>query len=171
MLFKIKSYILSKLVVLYGTFSKMHQEQQYASFRSKYNLSAEFRFNGPGIILYGDGEIIIDKDTYVGSYSYLGTDKGQFIKIGEGCAISHNVKFYTNSYLSDCDFSEKPRLMKFGNILIGNNVWIGANVFIGCGVEIGDNCVIGANSVVTKDLEKNGIYAGIPAKLIRYKRS
>ena len=29
--------------------------------------------------------------------------------------------------------------------------------------------VVGAHSVVTKDLEPNGIYAGVPAKLIRRK--
>jgi maltose O-acetyltransferase len=77
---------------------------------------------------------------------------------------------YTNSYQTDQDFSVLPRKMKYGNIIIGDNVWIGTNVYIGCGVNIGNNSVIGANSVVVKDVEKNGIYSGSPAKLIRHKK-
>jgi maltose O-acetyltransferase len=60
--------------------------------------------------------------------------------------------------------------MKYGSIKIGNNVWIGANVYVGCNVTIGENSIVGANSVVTKDVEANAIYSGIPAKLVRYKK-
>ena len=37
------------------------------------------------------------------------------------------------------------------------------------GVTIGDGVVVAAGSVVTKDLDDYGIYAGVPAKLIRYR--
>ncbi|MDO5789625.1 MAG: hypothetical protein Q4P79_09180 [Fusobacterium sp.] len=37
------------------------------------------------------------------------------------------------------------------------------------GVKIGKGAVIGAGAVVTKNLEPYGIYAGVPAKLIRYR--
>ena len=43
------------------------------------------------------------------------------------------------------------------------------NVFINPNIIIGDNVIVGANSVVTKNLEPNGIYGGVPAKLIRFK--
>lgn len=52
-------------------------------------------------------------------------------------------------------------------ITIGDNVWIGANSVILSGINIGENSVIGAGSVVTKDVELNGIYAGVPAKKIK----
>ena len=45
--------------------------------------------------------------------------------------------------------------------------WIGGSVVILGGVTIGDNVIVGAGSVVTHDLEKDGIYAGNPARLIR----
>tara|TARA_B110000971_G_scaffold188195_1_gene197812 strand:+ start:402 stop:569 length:168 start_codon:yes stop_codon:yes gene_type:complete len=54
-------------------------------------------------------------------------------------------------------------------VLIGDGVSIGANAFINPGIRIGSNTVIGANSVVTKNLEANSIYGGVPAKLIRHK--
>ena len=57
----------------------------------------------------------------------------------------------------------------YEDVIIGNGVWIGANVFINPNIIIGDNVIVGANSVVTKNLEPNGIYGGVPAKLIRFK--
>jgi maltose O-acetyltransferase len=35
------------------------------------------------------------------------------------------------------------------------------------GVTIGDRCVVGANSVVTEDLPRGVIAAGVPARVIR----
>ena len=49
---------------------------------------------------------------------------------------------------------------------IGNNVLIGSNATI-LPVEICDDVVIGAGSVVTKDINKTGIYAGNPARFLR----
>ncbi len=54
-----------------------------------------------------------------------------------------------------------------GPIKIGNDVWIGSNVTITPGVTIGDNAIVGAGAVVTKDVEKNTIVAGVPARYIR----
>jgi maltose O-acetyltransferase len=54
-----------------------------------------------------------------------------------------------------------------GDVVIGNNVWIGGRVTILKGVTIGDNAVIGAASVVTKDVPKNAIVAGNPARVIK----
>lgn len=53
-----------------------------------------------------------------------------------------------------------------GCIEIMDNVFIGANTTILYGVRIGENCIIGANTLVNKDLEPNGVYAGIPARKI-----
>ncbi|PQV63701.1 Hexapeptide repeat of succinyl-transferase [Abditibacterium utsteinense] len=52
-------------------------------------------------------------------------------------------------------------------VVIGKNVWLGAKVTVLKGVTIGDNAVVGANAVVTKNLPKNAIAVGIPAKVIR----
>ena len=55
-------------------------------------------------------------------------------------------------------------------ITIGNDVWIGANSVIIAGVKIADGSVIGAGSVVTKNITKNSIVGGVPAKLIKYRK-
>lgn len=53
------------------------------------------------------------------------------------------------------------------DIIIGNDVWIGFGAQIMSGVTIADGCVIGAGAVVTKDTVKNGVYGGVPARLIK----
>lgn len=55
----------------------------------------------------------------------------------------------------------------FGNIRIGNDVWIGGRTIILKDVCIGDNAIIGAGSVVTKDVPRNTMVAGNPAKIIK----
>lgn len=52
-------------------------------------------------------------------------------------------------------------------IVIENDVWIGANCIITPGVKIGEGAVIAAGSVVTKNVPKNSIYGGVPARLIK----
>ena len=52
-------------------------------------------------------------------------------------------------------------------VKIGSKVWIGANVTILPGVTIGDGAIIAAGAVVNKDVEKNTIVGGVPAKKIK----
>lgn len=45
-------------------------------------------------------------------------------------------------------------------------VWIGAGAIILPGVTVGKVSVIAARSVVTKGMEKNCLYAGVPARIL-----
>lgn len=56
-------------------------------------------------------------------------------------------------------------------VTIGNDVWIGSRVTIMPGVTIGDGCVIGAGAVVTRDIPPYAVAAGVPAKVIKYRKS
>jgi maltose O-acetyltransferase len=143
----------------------------YAIFYKKYKLNNSFKFNGSGIQFYGEGEIIIGKNSYIGELSTIQATYGCRVIIGDNCQISHNVRMYTSTDISDQDFSNKLRLEKKGDVIIGDFVWIGANVFINPGITIGENSIIGANSVVTKNIDPFTIVGGVPAKLIRRKKS
>ena len=48
-------------------------------------------------------------------------------------------------------------------------IYAGAKVL--GGVTVGDNVVVGANAVVTRDVPSNSVVAGIPARIIRYRRT
>jgi len=54
-------------------------------------------------------------------------------------------------------------------VKIGHDVWIGHSAIILPGAIIGDGAVIGAGAVVTKSVPPYAIFAGNPAKFIRYR--
>lgn len=87
------------------------------------------------------------------------------IYIGDGCLIGHNVVLATINH--DLDPTRRGTNLP-APIRIGNNVWIGANATVLPGVAIGDNAVIAAGAVVSKDVAKNTVVGGVPAKLLRY---
>lgn len=142
-------------------------EATYLQYRKKYQLSPTFRFNGKGIVFYGEGTISIGNNTYIGEYSTLQSSEGASIVIGDNCAISHYVSIYTLSYSANAVLRGDMKTNKKGDVTIGNGCWIGMRVFIKEGVKIGNNCVIGANSVVTSDIPDNSLAIGVPAKVVR----
>lgn len=149
----------------------VYYTETYEEFRRNYAIDPSFRFNGIEIKFYGEGQIICGQNSYIGSHSYVQSVLGHKVTIGKNCAISHNVKIYTRSYLADQDFNQLNRLDKCGDVVIGDGVWIGVNAYIGPGVTIGENAVIAANSVVGKDIPANTIAGGAPAHVIKYKSS
>lgn len=142
---------------------------RYKHYRRKYDIHPTFRFNGPGIQLYGDGKIAIGHGSYLGSMSSIQSVDGHTVEIGVKCSISHNVRIYTMNREPDQDMSSDDIKVRKGDVKIGDYCWIGVNVFIREGVVIGDNCVIGANSVVTCDLPSDTVCGGVPAKVLYVK--
>ena len=163
MLTKILGYI-------YGAMRSAYYQERYKFYRRTYKLNPDFGFSGTDIRIYGNGKLEVAANSYIGTNSTIQLAENTRVVIGFNCQISHNVRIYSSIFEPDQDFT-KPKVKppRTGDVLIGNGVWIGANVFINPGITIGNNVVIGANSVVTKNLSDNGIYGGVPAKLIRYK--
>lgn len=147
---------------------KWHEEYRYETFRRKYDISPTFRFNGNNILLYGDGQILLGDESYIGRGSSIQAGEKCLVQIGQHCAISHNVRIYTTTNIVDQDFCSQ-RIHKSADVIIEDGVWIGANVFITPGIKIGTNSIIGANSVVTHDVPPWSVVGGVPARLIRMK--
>lgn len=102
------------------------------------------------------------------------------LSCAESLIIGDNVLIASKVYITDLNHGNysgeeqsspqeiaKERKIYTKPVKIGNNVWIGENVSVLSGVEIGENAILGANSVVTKDIPKNCIVAGNPAKVIK----
>ncbi len=164
-----KQFFINKIIFLFKKIEKVVQNNTYTEYRKRYEIHPTVKFNGKGIKLYGDGEIKIGENSYIGEFSYLQSTENYTLNIGDNCAISHNVKIYTSSYNANQDFTKIPRTTYSKSVDIGNGVWIGVNVLINPGITIGNNVVVGANSVVTKDLPDNTICGGVPAKVIKSK--
>lgn len=75
--------------------------------------------------------------------------------------ITHDASFVVLNRLGKGRFPEEV-----GCIEVMDNVYIGYNATIMPNVKIRENVIIGAGALVSKDLEPNGIYVGIPARKI-----
>lgn len=128
---------------------------------------------GPGTVVhrgamllpYG-GFIRLGKRCRVNPYSVLyghgGLTIGDYVRIAAHCVIvpsNHGIA------LDGGLIADQP-LTKRG-VRIGNDVWLGAGVRVLDGAVIGDGCVVAAGAVVRGALERYGIYAGVPARLVR----
>ncbi len=117
------------------------------------------------------------------------THPGASISIGDWTTIGHNVFIFSKSkivignncliapfcYFVDSDHGMesgvliRDQSMVTAPIIIGNDVWLGVGAVITKGVTIGDGAIVAARSVVTRDIPPNAIFAGAPAKLVRYR--
>ena len=120
----------------------------------------------------------IGKNVIIGQNVFI----GRGVVIGDGCKIQNNVSVYegvtleedvfvgpsvvfTNVNIPRANIDQKKNFLK---TLVKKGASIGANTTIVCGNTIEENCFIGAGSLLTKDTEPNGLYYGVPAKLIRH---
>ncbi len=84
--------------------------------------------------------------------------------IGDNTLIGHNAVLATLNH--DQDPKKRANLIP-SRIVIGRDVWLGANVTVLPGVTIGDGAIVAAGAVVTKDVPKNTVVGGVPAKMIK----
>lgn len=89
------------------------------------------------------------------------------IRIGNNVTITGGVKLLTHDGSTCLIESDGIRYYKYGRVSIGDNVFIGTNAILMPGVSVIDNVVIGAGSVVTKNLDKSGVYVGSPAIFVK----
>lgn len=103
----------------------------------------------------------------IGSGSFLGCAGG--VVIGDDTIIGNMVSFHSENHnYSDPSIPIRNQGVSRKGIIIGSNCWIGAKVTILDGAIVGDGCVVAAGAVLKAgNYERNAIYAGVPAKLIR----
>lgn len=91
---------------------------------------------------------------------------GKDVMMGPDCMVmtsSHNTK------RTDIPMCKQGFLVK-RKVTICDDVWIGARVIILPGITIGKGAIIGAGAVVTKDVPEYAVVAGVPAKIIKYRK-
>ncbi|MGE4447223.1 MAG: CatB-related O-acetyltransferase [Azospira sp.] len=137
-----------------------------------------------------DLPIEIGRQTYFSGHSLLrGKDAlkiGAFTSIAEGLYLNTSADLHPYQYASMINFSTERRCGGDGlsmdisfdqiesqktGVSIGSDVWIGRDVRIFSGAQVADGCVIAERSLVRGDTEPYGVYAGIPAKLKKFRFS
>lgn len=88
------------------------------------------------------------------------TQIGKNVKIDNLVHIAHGVKIDENSLII-------ANAMIGGSVSIGKNVWVSPSVSIRQKLTIEDDSLVGMGSVVVKDVQKEDIVAGVPAKSIK----
>lgn len=129
------------------------------------------KFNGKATIepycrLIGIPNISVGENFYLNSNCHL---LGE-IEIGDNVLIGPKTVIWSRDHGTKLGelINKQKRLNK--KIVIESDVWIGANVTILKGVIIKSGAVVAAGSVVTKDVLKNCIVGGNPAKLIKKRK-
>lgn len=72
------------------------------------------------------------------------------------------------TFTNDLFPRSKIHLASYPKTIVARGASIGANATILAGVHIGESAMIGAGSVVVKDVPKNAVVAGNPAKILRF---
>jgi acetyltransferase-like isoleucine patch superfamily enzyme len=121
------------------------------------------------IMSYG-GDIEIGNDCSINPFRVLYGHGG--LKVGNSVRIaSHTVIVPGNHTFENLNIPIRCQPETRLGIIIEDDVWIGAGCKILDGVRIGRGCVIGAGSVVTSNLEEYSIAVGVPARVIRNRKT
>lgn len=164
-------------------YAKVFPQPVHIAHPEKLDLALGVTINPRSIILNSGPEeqgsiVSIGRATHIGSDALLNLGAADF-RVGNFTMISANFAAHaarhTLSHISSFAITKGP--FKFFGALydqvepisVGHDVWIGEGVKCLPGVQVPNGAVVGAASVVTHSLEPYGIYAGNPARFIRYR--
>lgn len=137
------------------------------------------------------GRIIVGRNCSFDTYSRLfaandatllladnvGVGPFNIINAFDDCTIGLNSMLgpYVNINCADHGTARTGEPMRFqpgryGPVVIGEDCWIGSHAVIMKGVTIGEGAVVAAGAVVTRDVPAYAIVAGVPARVISYRK-
>ncbi len=135
---------------------------------------------GPGTRIWHFVHVL--PGTKIGADCVLGQNvmAGPDVTIGDGCKIQNNVALYKGVTLEEdvfcgpsCVFTNVltprahvERKAEFAPTRVGRGATIGANATIVCGNAIGAYAMVAAGAVVTRDVARFALVAGVPARRI-----
>ena len=116
--------------------------------------------------------VIISPNVTIGEgvYILLGTtimphtQIGNYTMISMGVHLAHHTVLQEGVFLSTgCNFG--------ASIVAHRHAYCGISSTIMTGIhELGEDCLIGAGAVVIRDVEPKAVVAGVPAKVLKYKK-
>ena len=95
------------------------------------------------------------KNFDIGTFTYINCHFG--VEIQDNVQIGSHCSIYSHSTID----------LKKGKVILKKNCKIGTHSTIMPNITIGENSIIAAYSFVTKNVSKNELWGGIPAKKLR----
>lgn len=99
--------------------------------------------------------LTLGKNFDIGEFTYINSIYG--VEIQDSVQIGSHCSVYSNSTIDK----------KQGKVVLERNCKVGSHSTIMPNVKIGENSVVAAYSFVTKNIPKNELWAGIPAKKLK----
>lgn len=193
---KLKSILWGFYKIYYPIYKSLQFEKinhiKFNSVGRNFTLGKDYRIKNPNYISIGNNFSALDRFRIEAWDEYQGEHFNPEIIVGDnvcfntdihiGCInkviIGDNCLFGSRIYITDHDHGStsvedmlqppaQRRLYSRGPVIIESNVYVGEGVSILSGVTIGENSIIATNAVVTKNVPKNSIVAGIPARVIK----
>lgn len=103
------------------------------------------------------GNIIIGDNCVINERTLL-DGRGGVIRIGDHVDIAQESIIWTMGH------NTHTHQAVLGNVEIGDYCWIGCRVQIMPGLTIGKSSICAAGAIITKNVEPNSIYGGVPAR-------
>lgn len=120
------------------------------------------------------GPVEFGKNVKIGAFTEISGHVviGDNVTIGAHCFIPEGVIIKDNVWIGPRVTFTNDRFPpaskdKWEKTIVDDGARLGAAVSVVCGVYIGKNVLVGAGAVICKDLPKDEIYAGVPAKPIK----
>lgn len=117
------------------------------------------------IELHARSTLKIGKDCMIGDNCYLMASESTKIVIEDDCRLSRNAKVMASD--GHPLYMDEKRVNISKDINIGTHVWIADNVTILKGVTVESGSIVGINSTVIKDIPKNSVCVGNPARVVK----
>ncbi|MDD5748898.1 MAG: acyltransferase [Actinomycetota bacterium] len=117
-----------------------------------------------------EGKLIIGGKAIFGGYNTINCYF--HVEIKQECLFADHIyivdfdHWYTNPQISI-----RSQGIRKEPIVIGPNVWVGEKATILRGVTVGEGSVIGSMSLVHRDVPPHAVVGGVPARVLRYRRS
>ena len=119
----------------------------------------------PDVYLFHVEKLEIGDNVSIHPFSYVeaagGISIGNNVSLAEGSSV-----FSVNHSFEVCDTPIKYQPVDLRPVVIEDDVWIASKATILGGVTVASGTVVAAGAVVTKNTEKNTVWAGVPAKRI-----
>lgn len=109
----------------------------------------------------------LGKNVYIGSYCTIG-----WANIEDYVLIASHVSITSGKRVHHFDRTDTPIALQGGTktaVRIGRGSWIGEGAIVMA--DVGEECIIGAGAVVTKPIPAWSIAVGVPARVLRSRKS